>query len=80
MAAFLPTGGLIDRLGDKERAMQKAREALVLIGGYAFRAGGSSALSFKQGKGPEPPIMAFERALREGGLASKVWKVREQVC
>lgn len=33
----------------------------------------------KGGKGTEPPVAMFERFLREGGLASKVWKVREQV-
>ncbi|KAF6762767.1 clasp N terminal-domain-containing protein [Ephemerocybe angulata] len=53
--AFLTSGGI-----------PKAREALVLLGGYAFRAGATSAFSSKSGKGAETPIMA------------KVWKVREQ--
>jgi len=73
--AFLPAGGVIDRLGDKEKVQAKARETLVLLGGYAFRAGGST----KSGKGQETPLSVFERVLKEGGLASKVWKVREQV-
>ena len=78
--AFLPPGGLIERLGDKERVQQKAREALVLLGGYAFRAGGTSTLSTRRdGRGVETPLMIFERFLREAGLTSKVWKVREQV-
>lgn len=76
--AFLTSGGIVDRLGDKERAQSKAREALVLLGGYAFRAGATSAFSSKSGKGAETPIMAFERVMKENGLASKVWKVREQ--
>lgn len=78
LSAFLPSGGIIDRLGDKEKAQAKAREALVLLGGYAFRANVNSAFSSKSGKGPETPMMVFERVLKESGLASKVWKIREQ--
>ncbi|KAJ6539138.1 clasp N terminal-domain-containing protein [Mycena capillaripes] len=81
LVAFLPPGGLIERLGDKERAQIKAREALVILGGLAFRAGASSSTistKSRDNKGPETPIMMFERYLREIGLASKVWKVREQ--
>ncbi|GLB33596.1 putative CLASP N terminal [Lyophyllum shimeji] len=77
--ALLPSGGVIERLGDKEKAQLKARETLVILGGLAFRAGGSSAMSAKsRDKGPETPLMIFERYLREAGLGSKVWKVREQ--
>ncbi|KAF9468966.1 clasp N terminal-domain-containing protein [Collybia nuda] len=77
--AFLPTGGVIERLGDKEKAQTKARETLVILGGLAFRTGGSSTISSKsRDKGPETPIMMYERFMRDGGLASKVWKVREQ--
>jgi CLIP-associating protein 1/2 len=76
---FLTSGGIIDRLGDKERAQAKARESLVLLGGYAFRAGMSSNFTSKSGKSVETPVTIFERTLRESGLASKVWKVREQV-
>ncbi|KAJ6599260.1 clasp N terminal-domain-containing protein [Mycena vulgaris] len=81
LVAFLPPGGLVERLGDKERAQLKARETLVILGGLAFRSGGSgSTMSTKSRdtKGPETPMMIFERHLREIGFASKVWKVREQ--
>jgi CLIP-associating protein 1/2 len=80
VTAFLPPGGIVDRLGDKERPQAKAREALVILGGYAFRAGGPSVLASKSGKGVDTPLMIFERCIREGGLANKVWKIREQVC
>lgn len=82
MHALLPSGGVLDRLGDaREKAREKARETLVILGGMAFRAGGSSIASGKgrEGKGPETPLMIFERTLREQGFASKVWRVREQV-
>ncbi|THH33792.1 hypothetical protein EUX98_g406 [Antrodiella citrinella] len=81
LSAFLPAGGVIDRLGDsREKAKEKARETLVILGGLAFRSGGSGSVLGKgrEGKGPETPLMMLERFLREGGLASKVWRVREQ--
>ncbi|KII95772.1 hypothetical protein PLICRDRAFT_48721 [Plicaturopsis crispa FD-325 SS-3] len=80
LMAFLPAGGVLERLGDsREKAKEKARETLVVIGGLAYRsAAPGSVSSKKEGKGPETPIMLFERFLREGGLGSKVWKVREQ--
>lgn len=63
----------------------KGRETLVVLGGFAFRAPGSTmstmSTSSRSGKGgPETPLAIFERFLRENGLGSKVWKVREQVC
>ncbi|KAG6911650.1 hypothetical protein DXG01_007900 [Tephrocybe rancida] len=77
--AFLPAGGVIERLGDREKAQLKARETLVVLGGLAFRTGSGSAMSLKsKDKGPETPLAMFERFLREGGLGSKIWKVREQ--
>lgn len=85
MTAFLPTGGgLLDRLGDnRERSREKARESLVILGGLALRCGSSLHMSGSRvrdvGKGPETPMMIWERFLREGGLQSKVWRVREQV-
>ena len=84
LTAFLPTGGLIDRLGDnRERAREKARESLVALGGLAFRCAPTSLLVSTRGrdagKGPETPMMIWERFIREGGLQSKVWRVREQV-
>ncbi|KAI0356623.1 hypothetical protein OH77DRAFT_1423568 [Trametes cingulata] len=75
-------GGVLDRLGDsRERAREKARETLVVMGGFAFRCGGTGGSvmrSSRDGKGPETPLQLFERFLREGGLSSKVWRVREQ--
>ncbi|KAI0069029.1 hypothetical protein BV25DRAFT_1817959 [Artomyces pyxidatus] len=78
--AFLSTGGIIDRLGDaKEKAREKARESLGLIGGFAFRSGGGSVMGrSKDGKNAETPLQMFERFFKEGGLTSKVWRVREQ--
>lgn len=80
LTAFLPSGGIVDRLGDKEKAQAKARDSLVLLGGYAFRAGGGGTLATKLGKAQESPLTFFERVFKEVGLGSKVWKVREQVC
>lgn len=81
--AFLPAGGVIDRLGDsRDKSRDKARETLVVLGGFAFRSGGTGGAGVgksREGKGPETPLMVFEKFLREGGLGSKVWKVREQV-
>ncbi|KAF9076427.1 clasp N terminal-domain-containing protein [Rhodocollybia butyracea] len=80
--SLLPTGGIFERLGDREKAQIKARETLVALGGFAFRVPGStiSAMSTgsRSGKGAETPLAIYERFLRENGLASKVWKVREQ--
>ena len=85
LTAFLPAGGLIDRLGDnRERIRDSAREAMVILGGLAFRTAGSSLQgSLRQkdtGKGPETPYMIWERFFKESGLQSKSAKVREQVC
>jgi CLIP-associating protein 1/2 len=78
--AFLPAGGVIERLGDKEKIRAKARECLVILGGLSFRVAPPSTLASRSvnGKGPETPLMIFERFLKEAGLSSKVWKVREQ--
>ncbi|KIJ70299.1 hypothetical protein HYDPIDRAFT_78420 [Hydnomerulius pinastri MD-312] len=76
--AFLPSPGVFERLGDaREKARDKARETLVIIGGLAFRSS-PSASKIGGGKGPEPPIAMFERFLRDNGFTSKVWRVREQ--
>ncbi|EIW82237.1 hypothetical protein CONPUDRAFT_143692 [Coniophora puteana RWD-64-598 SS2] len=78
MSAFLPAPGIIERLGDnREKARDRAREALVLIGGFAFRSGTPSS-KLNQSRGQEPPLAVFERYMRESGLGSKVWRVREQ--
>jgi CLIP-associating protein 1/2 len=86
LAALLPSGGLVDRLGDnREKARENARQALVVLGGVVFThsgLNGSTGQSLKgkeSMKGPEPPLAMLERFLRELGLASKVWRVREQV-
>jgi CLIP-associating protein 1/2 len=81
LLAFLPAGGILDRLGDtREKPRDKARESLVILGGYAFRCGGSSSLFSKSRdlKGLETPLAIFDRFLKEAGLSSKVWRVREQ--
>ncbi|KAI0030224.1 clasp N terminal-domain-containing protein [Vararia minispora EC-137] len=77
--AFLPQGGVIDRLGDaRDRPREKARETLALIGGYAFRAGGGSTLGRSRDGKTETPLQVFERFMKDSALASKVWRVREQ--
>lgn len=80
LAAFLSAGGVIERLGDsRERVREKARETVVILGGLAFRATGSSTLNKSKDGKAETPLAMFEKYLREGGLANKVWRVREQV-
>jgi CLIP-associating protein 1/2 len=79
MNAFLPAPGVFERLGDsREKARDKARETLVILGGLAFRAP-SSVSKMKDTKGHEPPIAIFERFFRDSGFGSKVARVREQV-
>lgn len=81
--AFLPAGGVIERLGDnREKAREKAKEVLLAIGTVVFKASGPSPPSSfrgKEAKGVETPFQVYERCLREQGLASKSWRVREQV-
>ncbi|TFK56070.1 hypothetical protein OE88DRAFT_1692958 [Heliocybe sulcata] len=79
LIAFLPSPGVIDRLGDsRERARDKARETLVILGGMAFRSGSASLAKSRDGKGSDTPLQIFERFLKDGGFGSKVWRVREQ--
>jgi CLIP-associating protein 1/2 len=80
LIAFLPSGGILDRLGDsRDRAREKARESLALLGGYSFRcSSASSSMKARDGKGPETPLMIFEKFFKELGLGSKVWRVKEQ--
>lgn len=72
---------VMERLGDKDRVQVKAREFISLLGGYSFKLGSPSVATARSrdGKGPETPSMIFERLLKDLGLASKVWKIREQV-
>ena len=82
LAAFLTPGGLFERLGDnREKPREKARESLVLLGGYAFKLSGGSAFASKSAssKGPETPLATFERFMKDSGFGSKVWRIREQV-
>jgi CLIP-associating protein 1/2 len=81
LVAFLPSGGIIDRLGDnREKIREKARDCLVTLGGLCFQSTGPNPTArSKDGKGPETPLQLLERHLRESGLGSKVWRVREQV-
>ena len=82
LTTFLTPGGLFERLGDsREKPRDKAREALVLLGGYAFKFAGGSAFATKStsSKGPETPLAMFERFMKESGFGSKVWRIREQV-
>jgi CLIP-associating protein 1/2 len=79
MNAFLPAPGVIERLGDtREKAREKARETLVILGGLAFRAPSGSKMKDNKG-GPETPLAIFERFFRDSGFGSKVARVREQV-
>ncbi|KAF9221886.1 hypothetical protein BS17DRAFT_784123 [Gyrodon lividus] len=78
MNAFLPSPGVFERLGDaREKARDKARETLVIIGGFAFRSSPSTS-KLVSGKSTEPPLATFERFLRDNGFNGKVWRVREQ--
>ena len=82
LTTFLTPGGLFERLGDnREKPRDKARESLVLLGGYAFKVAGGSAFASKStsSKGPETPLATFERFMKDSGFGSKVWRIREQV-
>jgi CLIP-associating protein 1/2 len=72
---------VMERLGDKDRVQVKARESIALLGGYSFKFALPAVFAprTRDGKGPETPSMIFERLLKDMGLASKVWKIREQV-
>ncbi|KAH7903720.1 clasp N terminal-domain-containing protein, partial [Hygrophoropsis aurantiaca] len=80
MLAFLPAPGVFERLGDsREKARDKARETLVILGGLAFRSTPSVSTSSKiKDSRIETPLAMFERFLKDSGLSSKVWRVREQ--
>lgn len=87
LLAFLSPGGVIDRLGEgRDKARDAAREGLVVIGVAVHKYGGPSAGSFMSSlkgkeapKSQETPLATFERFVRDLGLGSKVWRVREQV-
>jgi CLIP-associating protein 1/2 len=78
--AFMPAGGLVERLGEsRDKPRENARKSVVALGGYAFRASGTQLTKSRDGKGQETPLAIFERVLKDIGLTSKVWRVREQV-
>lgn len=83
VTAFLAPGGVLDRLGDnRDKAREKAREALIAIATVVFKHGGQpmpAAVAARLQKAPETPLGTLERFLREGAFASKTWRVREQV-
>ncbi len=72
---------VMERLGDKDRVQARARDSIALLGGYSLKLGGASVATSRSrdGKGPEAPNAIFDRLLKELGLASKTWKIREQV-
>lgn len=71
-------------MGDvRDRARDAAKAALLAMAGLAFENGGPSQSASMRGKdahrGPETPMMIFEKALRDNGFGSKIARVREQV-
>ncbi|EPQ31293.1 uncharacterized protein PFL1_01478 [Pseudozyma flocculosa PF-1] len=73
------TPSVIEKLGDqKERIREAARNALVELGRAAYGVSGAQLASSGKGKEVESALGIFERLLREGGLAAKFARVREQ--
>ncbi|KAF9519176.1 hypothetical protein BS47DRAFT_1388314 [Hydnum rufescens UP504] len=81
LLAFLPNGGVIDRLGEpRETARAIAKDTLVLLGAAAFKFSGpapASALRQKDHK-VETLFVVLDKFLKDVGFGSKVWRVREQ--
>lgn len=81
---FLPAAGIIEKLGDaKEKVREKAQQTLFTIGSLVVKAGNLSSIQSSKGKDSkvsETSFQVFERLIREQGLNSKNWRVREQVC
>ncbi|KAG8992281.1 suppressor of tub2 mutation, partial [Tulasnella sp. 427] len=81
IVAFLPPGGVVDRLGEqREKARDSARLALVEISGAAFQSSPPTVGSRIKdvAKGHETPLALVEKYVKELGLGSKVARVREQ--
>jgi hypothetical protein len=83
VVAFVPAGGVIDRLGDaREKPRDKARDILVRLSSMCFKACGTIQATAAKGKdaskAAETPLAVLERHLREVGLMNKLWRVREQ--
>ncbi|KAG8885181.1 suppressor of tub2 mutation [Tulasnella sp. 331] len=78
LLAFLPSGGVLDRLGDqREKARDAAREAFVAIAGVAYECSPNTGSRIKD-KAHEPPLAIVEKHVKELGLASKSFRIREQ--
>lgn len=78
--AFLPSGGIIDRLGEqRDPTRTLSRSALVEIGLVAVKHGVTSGSTLRKGDRSETLYSLFEKYIKEVGFASKVWRVREQV-
>ena len=77
--AFLQPGGVIDRLAEqREKARDAARESLVVLC-IAASAYGPPGRVKDVVKGQEPPLWIVEKFVKELGLGSKAFRVREQV-
>jgi CLIP-associating protein 1/2 len=82
LTAFLPAGGVIDRLGDpREKTRENSRNIIATIGYLCYNsAGGIQPPTVRAAqKAIETPLAQFERLFREVGFGSKIWRVREQV-
>ncbi|KAN0062589.1 suppressor of tub2 mutation [Thecaphora frezii] len=73
------TSSVLEKLGDqKERIREAARNVLVELGRAAYGVSGAQLASNGKGKEVESALGIFERLLREGGLAAKFARIREQ--
>lgn len=81
ITAFLPSGGVIDRLNEtRESTRALSRNTLVDIGLAAIRLGGTATSSgIRKGEKTETLYGLYEKYLKEVGFTHKVWRVREQV-
>jgi CLIP-associating protein 1/2 len=82
LLAFLPNGGVIDRLGEpRETARAIAKDTLVLLGAAAFKFSGPAPASTLRQKDHkvETLFVVLDKFLKDVGFGSKVWRVREQV-
>lgn len=69
----------LERSGDaKDRVRDAAAKAVVTIGKTALAAPASGA-SLSSSRSAETPIVAFERILRDSGIAAKSARIKEQV-
>lgn len=68
---------VLERLGDhKEKIKEAAKSAVVELCKAAFAVSGPTSASIRD---PASAVTLFERLYREGGLAAKAAKVKEQV-